>query len=302
MADMNNIDLIEKLNREVIELKKSKEYTIGQKVIKFIDAIKHGNFFKLIQALKSKFIEKKVPINISKELYYKQGKDLKSRGVVYTCITGGYDLPKEALYDDENLDYILYTDNLQSKLIGKWNLRSVTNLGFYGKGNLINRFCKMNPFILFSNKKYDFAIYIDGNVQIVSNVSRLYSLAKQSNLGIAVHRHFARDCIYDEAVACNLLKKGNKESIIRQMQKYKQEGFPSHFGLYEATIIVVDLHNKHAKNVLEYWWKEYLDSQSMRDQLALPYVIWKNGFNFNDIGDLGNNLYKNPKFRIYLHK
>lgn len=299
---MNNIDLIEKLNREVVELKNSKEYTIGRKVIKFIDAIKHGNILKLIQALKLKTIDKRVPVKKNRKLYYMQGKDLEARGVVYTCITGEYDLPKEVLYDDEKLDYFLFTDNSLNEYLGKWNVSSVTNIGFYGKGNLINRFCKMNPFILFSDKKYDFAIYIDGNVQIVSNVSRLYSLAKQSNLGIAVHRHFARDCIYDEAVACNLSKKGNKEFIIRQMQKYKQDGFPSHFGLYEATIIVVDLHNKHAKKVLEFWWKEYLDSQSMRDQLALPYVIWKNGFNFNDIGDLGNNLYKNPKFRIYLHK
>ena len=39
-------------------------------------------------------------------------------------------------------------------------------------------------------------------------------------------------------------------------------------------------------------------SGSGRDQLALPYIIWKLGYHMSDIGSLGNNLFLNPKFRI----
>ena len=42
----------------------------------------------------------------------------------------------------------------------------------------------------------------------------------------------------------------------------------------------------------------------MRDQIALPYVMWKNGYSFEDVGLLGDNVFKNPVFSIHekIHK
>jgi hypothetical protein len=86
------------------------------------------------------------------------------------------------------------------------------------------------------------------------------------------------------------------------MEKYKREGLPSHFGLFEATVIVSDLNNPKSSDLLDSWYKEFSDSNSMRDQLALPYVIWKKGFSIEDIGFLGDNLKRNPMFRWYGHE
>ena len=33
---------------------------------------------------------------------------------------------------------------------------------------------------------------------------------------------------------------------------------------------------------MEEWWDEYIKF-SKRDQLSLPYVMWKNGYSFNDV-------------------
>ena len=297
---MKDKELIEELNKECIELKKSKEYILGKNIYKLKGYIEKMEFTKIFNSVKFRFVEKRIPRINNSKYFYNLGKNNNAKGVVYTCITGGYDLPKEPLYDDNNLEYTLFTDKKDTKIISKWQQEDIKSLIFNGDGNLINRYCKMNPFDLFASK-YDYAIYIDGNIQIVSCISDLYDVAKESPIGIAMHRHSERDCIYDEAVACNIYKRGNKAKINQQIEKYKSEGFPAHYGLYEANVIVVDLHNIKAKLFFQQWWNEYLQSQSMRDQISLPYLIWKNNYHFDDIGNLGNNVHFNPKFRLFLH-
>ena len=76
---------------------------------------------------------------------------------------------------------------------------------------------------------------------------------------------------------------------------------PAHYGLLEATIIVVDLKNEIAIKLMNEWWDEFNYWKSGRDQLAFTYVLWKNGFTLNDVGILGNNKFINPKFRIGSH-
>ena len=73
------------------------------------------------------------------------------------------------------------------------------------------------------------------------------------------------------------------------------------FGLFECTIIVTDLHNNKGIELLDKWWNEFIKSESMRDQISLPYVIWKNGYSIDDIGNLGYNLKLNPKFKCWDH-
>ena len=33
-----------------------------------------------------------------------------------------------------------------------------------------------------------------------------------------------------------------------------------------------------------------------------PYILWKEGYHIEDIGCLGNDEYRNPKFRINAHR
>lgn len=84
--------------------------------------------------------------------------------------------------------------------------------------------------------------------------------------------------------------------------RYYKEGFPQEYGLLECGIIVTDLHNDKAKTIYDEWWNEFMREQSGRDQLSIPYVLWKKGISPSEIGTLGNNLYFEPKFRIVPHK
>lgn len=66
-------------------------------------------------------------------------------------------------------------------------------------------------------------------------------------------------------------------------------------------MIISDIKNKTSQELLDSWWKEYLNSESMRDQIALPYVLWSRNIKTEDIGNLGNNINNNYLLKINVH-
>ncbi len=83
-----------------------------------------------------------------------------------------------------------------------------------------------------------------------------------------------------------------------QVKRYKKTGFPKDYGMLECNVIVSDLKNLNAIKILNDWWMEYVKSESLRDQLALPYVLWKNNVPIEELTGLGSNVFKNPIIRI----
>ncbi len=300
MDDKEIVKLIENLNKDYLDIYFSSEYRLGKKINKLKTSLKKHDFRSIKKYINSYIVQtkqKKISSTISPAIFYKEGNKVNgARGVVYTCITNGYDLPLSPNYIDENCDYLLFTDSKSSVKNSKWEIKLLDEKSKEFQGMKINRYYKMHPFELFN--EYDFSIYVDGNVQIISEISSLYEIAKNSVTGIAMHLHSQRNCIYQEGKACIIGQRGDPEKIKMQLNKYKEEGFPHNFGLLEATIIVVDLHNDNAKKIMNKWWNEFNASDSKRDQLSLPYIIWKEGFSISDVGCLGNNIFFNPKFRI----
>ena len=156
----------------------------------------------------------------------------------------------------------------------------------------------MHPFELFDD--YDYSVYIDGNIKLVSDINSFITMVN-SKTGLAFHRHSRRNCIYKEAEFCNIVGKGNKTKIDNEMEKLKKLNMPPEFGLLECNLIVTDLKNVNAKNILNDWWDEFVKSECYRDQISLPYSIRKNGFEIKDIGNLGNSIFDNPKIRVEKH-
>ena len=302
MSGYSEIEIIEKLNSEILVSKRkgSLETEVKRKLIQFktyfpfhvVKWYKQHQMWKAATAL-SKPVEK---------VFYATGLPVEGKkGVVYTCVTGGYDKLRDPLLINNNLDYIAFSDRKPNSVKESvWKYQSLPQESNCNRWkNYANRYCKMHPFELFP--EYDYAIYVDGNVEIVSDITALYNVAHESKLGIAMHSHNLRQCIYDEAEVCKAYGKGNVEDINTQVNKYKTEHFPTRFGMMEATIIVTDLKNEKAERIFNDWWNEFLLTPSKRDQLSFPYIIWKNEFTISDLGCLGNDEYMNPKFRIYRH-
>lgn len=217
--------------------------------------------------------------------------------VVYTCIAGNYDRVIEPNFEFKNVDYILFTDEkIKSE---KWKVLPIPNNCRQESPVLTNRYVKMHPHEIFG-EDYEYSIYIDGNIKVVGDVTPMTYVVKK--LGLALHRHSMRDDIRKEVYACISQKKGNKQKLLEQLNDYKRDGFPKRFGMLECNVIVVRLDNDKAREILNDWWKEFIRSGSMRDQISLPYVIWKKGYTIDDIGNLGYNVYRNPKLRKMEHK
>ena len=299
------LQAIEELNAEYIAVLESKEYREGQKILNWKKIIRHRQIIKKIKDyfkhIKATAVENNAIDNFSEDIWrsylHYGNKDIKV--VVYSCITGGYDCVKEPLLNLPNIHYVMYTDRRDyRKSETKWEYKMIPS-DLTLDNNNINRYIKMHPFELFQST-YDYSIYIDGNVQPISDLS-VFSEMIDKRWGIAIHKHRYRNCIYDEALVCEWKGKGNTANMRNQIGRYKKEGFPVHYGLGECTVIATDLHNEIAEKIFDMWWNEYLISSSKRDQLSLPYVLWKLGISTSEICTLGSNLYRNKKIRVYGH-
>lgn len=295
------LDCLEEENKKYKKLLNSKELILGKKLIKYIDKLKK---MKLKSIFTDLIISKKIrKLRINEQQQIKEVKYTRkiqeSKIIVYTCITGNYDNIIEPNFKDYNCDYILFSDDVKKNTNSLWEIREIPDKIKKIKNNiLINRYIKMHPFELFED--YDYAIYVDGNVRLISDVNSFIPFANVTT-GLALHRHSRRICLYKEAQFCNIVGKGNKDKINKEMEKMKKDNMPYEFGLLECNFIVTHLKNQNARCILDEWWDEFENSKCYRDQIILPYVIWKNNFQLKDIGDLGNNIFENSKIRVEKH-
>lgn len=295
------IEKIESLNKEYLN---SGEYSLGIYVKYLYSLFQKRKFIQLFRMILMHFKPKKKKVingndNIQEiqEVYMINNKTQR-KIAVYTCITGNYDKVEDPLIGEKACDYFLFTNNDKLKS-NFWKIKKIPNNIIKLENNAkINRYIKMHPRELFPN--YDYAIYIDGNVKIISTISHMVEKINDKT-GLAIHRHCERNCIYDEINACRAYNKGKYAMLKKQGNRYKKEGFPKEYGMLECNMLISDLKNKNSQKVFDEWWNEYLKSESMRDQIALPYVLWKNKIQVEDIGNLGNNVNKNYKLKINSH-
>lgn len=297
MNDEDILNVIEDLN--LIYLKKMNNSKKRNNLKLIINSIKTFNFSFAIKRLLKKRNENAIekPKKINPILINSKN---NNRVAIYTCITGNYDNVCEPYIIESNCDYYIFTNNkkINSKV---WKKKDIPyEMQNIGGDILINRYIKMHPYELFNENDYDYAVYIDGNISIISNISTFCDNTSNKT-GLAFHKHYNKTCTYDEMKTCEIIGKGNCKKIKMQEKKYKKEGFPKNYGLFECNVIVSNLHNSIGKEILNNWWSEFEKSSSLRDQICLPYSLWKKGYKSSDIGIIENNVFLNKKIRINKH-
>lgn len=215
-----------------------------------------------------------------------------NKKVVYTAIFGNYDSVKEPEYINKDWDYICYTNNK--------NLKSETFTVKYVDAIFDNqtknaRMIKILSHIFFIG--YDYSLWIDGNVMLRGR--NIEALIKNNKSGdyISLHQHVKRDCVFDEVQACINAKKDNPDLMLKQLDKYRKEGFPTKIGLVETAEIVRQQNHKNTKRLNLLWWDE-LNNNSIRDQLSFNYICWKNSFHYSVMEGI---QWLDPYFNIYKH-
>lgn len=195
----------------------------------------------------------------------------KKRGVVYTCITGGYELLDDPYVVSPDFDYVCFTNfsRIKSDI---WQIRPIPEeLDGYSEVKK-QRCIKIMPHKFLP--EYDLSIWVDGSVKLKKDVGSFVD-KYCVNGNIFIPRHPQRDCIYNEMDVCIKIKKDTAANILPMKSWYKQEGFPEHYGLVQTTIMVRRHNEPDCVQLMEAWWNNLKD-HSHRDQLSFDYVRWKN--------------------------
>ncbi len=216
--------------------------------------------------------------------------------VIYTTIFGGYDNLVEPHYKPEGWDFICFTDvDLKSDT---WKIVKKP-LVYTDNTRTAKRF-KVLPHEYLD--KYDYSIFIDGNMTIRNNPDDLID-KYLSNSNVAFFDHSqnildSNNCAYKEADYIFYLGqknngnyKDNPVLIQNQMNRYKKEKYPENNGLITGMVILRKHNKTDCKKVMSKWWEE-IKYNSKRDQLSFNYSAWKTGVKFNYMdGDSRDNKY-----------
>lgn len=216
------------------------------------------------------------------------------KGAVYSAVTGNYDNIHEPEYIDETLDYYMFTDSedVSSKI---WNIIKVENTDDLDPTRLARKIKILGSYDFLSD--YDYTIWCDGKVKIIGDVKK-YISDYSEGASIICFNHYFNDDIYQEAEHCISLKKDDPDIIKRQVERYRMEGFPEHYGIIESCFLIRDSHDELLERTMHDWWNEVRNG-SKRDQLSFNYVCWKNGLMY-DTSPLVS--LKNDVVMVYEHK
>lgn len=219
---------------------------------------------------------------------YNGKKEKKNNIVVYTAIFDFYDDLETPSHRLENCDLVCFTDDPQLKS-GFFDIRLCKRIFIDPARD--SKMYKILPHYFFPD--YEYSVWIDGSVIIKTD--DIYGLVKKylDRSDWAVFSHPKRDCIYDEMEICSEMLKDDPEIMKRQMEKYKEAGYPAHNGLVQNTMLLRRHNSPAVIRVDEDWWRE-VEMLSNRDQLSFNYAAWKNNFQYELMdGSVRNNKYFN---------
>ena len=208
--------------------------------------------------------------------------------VVYTSIINpekpfgiheNYDRLKDPGVIEKGVDYICYTNNPKLKS----NVYNIIQVPLkFGDASRSSREMKILPHKYLS--EYDISIYIDGSHGIRKGI-RDFAIKKMKIADFVARKHDKRSCVYDEAKhLINIFDtnpKDNPEIIREHIKRYEKQKYPQNNGLISTGVIIRKHNDTEIIKCMEEWWSTYMNG-SRRDQLSLPYALWKMDYKVQD--------------------
>ena len=220
--------------------------------------------------------------------------------LVYTSITNNHDdlKPQPKFEEDKDLEieYRAYLDNLSTdvNIVSNWYIEPTIILFKDPKRN--GQIYKILSHLY--SEGFDYTVWIDGSVVLKSSITRIINDHMfEGSSDIALLKHSERNCIYKESWDCKHFNLDNHIVIGKQMDFYRDVGYPSYNGLSETPLII----RRNTKNVIEFnslWWS-IICRYSKRDQLSFDFVRWTLG---TSIANIQGNIHSNDYFEIKKHQ
>jgi hypothetical protein len=217
------------------------------------------------------------------------------RFLVYTCVFGGYDRVYPPIRPEPGLDHVIVTDDAGLRVPG-WRTQVVDMAPFATPkaANLYHR-----ALIHRVLRGYDAALYIDGNMRLLGPTSRVFGPFLVSGAALAAWRHPQRSTVAAEAEACITgAKVPDPARIWAELAEYGAAGFPDDQGLFETGILLKNHRVAALDPAMALWWELYARHLT-RDQISLPFVLWKTGLSRHVLP--GSFRDPNPYFALYPH-
>jgi hypothetical protein len=192
--------------------------------------------------------------------------------LVLTSITDGKDKLIDPPKVFDNCDYIAFVDKEYDVKV--WEQRPV--LKFSSLDKYFNRrnakTYKILSALMFP--QYEYIIWEDGNHQLKMDPQLIIDEYGEDS-DILLFKHPDRKCTYEEMQAVSHWQLDNRELVEAQFRYYKSLGVPEKLGLYEMSTFIVK--TTDATKEFQLMWWEQINKFSSRDQISLPFCLWKMG-------------------------
>lgn len=192
--------------------------------------------------------------------------DTLGRVVIVTAVFGGRDVPRRVPQIDVD-DCVMFTDRSTS-----------------GQGWRVNRVAKPKDPRLEARRiktlaldfiQADTILWVDGRVAVRNQPIRPLLEAALTDAEIAAYPHPWRDCAYDEAQECARLHRAPAPALAQQVEAYRTAGLPAHWGL-RNTMVLARRNTPAMRQLGRHWWQE-VQTRTIRDQVSLPFLLWRDG-------------------------
>jgi len=148
--------------------------------------------------------------------------------------------------------------------------------------------------------EHEATVWVDGNIWLLDEgvVERYLR-----GYDIALFAHPVRKTVWEEFAE---LRKGARfqiqylqQQLAEQEAAYRAEGLPEEAPLFECNVLL-RRNNERVNRIMDAWWGEITRWQ-WRDQVSLPYVLWRYGGGVQVNRIMGPDIRKNPLFRYVRH-
>lgn len=194
-----------------------------------------------------------------------------SEHVIYSCIFGGRDrLHEPACEIPPGVRMVVFTDDemLRSE---RWE---IVHVPFHHNPRFLARRFKLLSHEIFPDAAA--TLWLDA-LFTLRNLGDVFDWPHQ----FALHPHPRRTCVFEEIIAVKRNRQDDPATLRRVEARYEAEGFPIHHGLWMSGVLF-RRHTPAVKQFNEQWWAE-LSENSIRDQISLPYLLWKTGLEFETV-------------------
>ncbi len=223
------------------------------------------------------------------------------RLAVYTCIIGDYDVLLPPVNAPKDVDYFCFTDSPDRKVKG-WTKLPLANPESVAIPGMINRYHKLFPEKVLPGT-YDCSIYVDGNIRVIGDIRSFAEKYFKEDAPLVLFKHPDQSTVDEEANRCiqrGLFDEQQVELLKQQLAFYNNEGMPVDVPLTENSVIIRYHGFKNLMSAMSLWWDQ-LSRYASRDQLCLPYSLWKSKCSAFVIDDWTFRTV-NPYFEKYEHR